>query len=110
MGAGPRCYGQMYNRHDLAEDGLGTGYRGTWMRNGAKSDEMAQSLLKKVGSLEGRAKSRFCASQYATKAAKAAEATKGPPTRLSTSSLSSSSSLPPAPEADTVLHPSPGLL
>jgi hypothetical protein len=46
----------MYSRHDLAKVGLGTGYRGTWIRNGAKSDEMAQSLLKKVGSLEGRAK------------------------------------------------------
>ena len=41
MGAGPRCYGQMYSMHDLAKDGLGTGYRGTWMRSGAKSDEMA---------------------------------------------------------------------
>ena len=85
MGAGPLCPGQMYSRHDRAKVGLGTGYRGTWIRNGAKSDEMAQSLLKKVGSLEGRAKSRFRASQYAIKAAKAAEATKGPPTRLSIS-------------------------
>jgi len=65
------------SRHDLAEYGLGTGCRGTWTRNDDESDEKAQSLLKQVGSLEGRARSRFRASQYATKAAKAAEATKG---------------------------------
>jgi hypothetical protein len=59
MGAGPLCPGQMYSRHDLAKYGFGTGCRGTWTRNSDNSDEMAQSLLKKVGSLEGRAKSRF---------------------------------------------------
>ena len=114
MGAGPLCPGQMYSRHDLAKYGFGTGCRGTWTRNSDNSDEMAQSLLKKVGSLEGRAKSRFRPSQYATKATRAAEASKGPPTRLSTSSLSSSSSsspppcLSPAHEADPALHPSLG--